>query len=232
MARFEPLRKLSPRRWYFRLRNEVRRRRGYEPAVTRTIRRVVEPGATCADVGAYVGEITRALRKAAGPTGTVFAFEAHPPTAARLREALAAEPDGARVVVENLAVTDGSAPTVTLFGGRGDLESEWNLGGHDVDGTATSPVAEVEATTLDDYFLGNPVQFVKIDVEGAEGLVLAGMRRILLEDGPTLVIEVHGEEQWRACERLRDVGYVLSDLRGRVAKPGDPRLYHMLATVH
>ncbi len=55
-------------------------------------------------------------------------------------------------------------------------------------------VYPTELTTLDDC-AGEPVGFVKIDVEGHETAVLRGGARVLREDGPNLLIEA--EERHR-----------------------------------
>ena len=58
----------------------------YEPELTAAIERVVEPGWSCADVGAHVGNITETLVRLVGRRGRVVAFEAHPSNAAELRD--------------------------------------------------------------------------------------------------------------------------------------------------
>src|SRR5262249_32818331 len=153
----------------------------------------------CADVGAHHGVITRVLAELAGPTGAVVAFEAHPDNAAALRDRVEPGPYGHRVTVENKAVTDGSTDTVWLHPGRDHASTEWNIGGVDVEGREHDPELQVAATSLDQYFAkGRWPDFVKIDVEGAEGDVLRGMRTLLREARPALVIEFHNDEGW-AC---------------------------------
>jgi len=201
----------------------------YEPKVVAAIKKNVRRGATCADVGANVGLITRVLAKAVGKRGQVIAFEAYPPTADRLRAALADEGLG-RITVENMAVTDGAEPTAWLHSGRGRADGEWNVVGHDVDGRETPPELEVPATSLDEYIsAGERLDFVKIDVEGAEGRVLAGMQRLLREARPLVLIEFHDDEGWDGRRHLLDAGYRLETLDGQPVPPGARRVYHCLA---
>lgn len=47
--------------------------------------------------------------------------------------------------------------------------------------------------TLDEALRGRPSDLLKIDVEGAEALVLAGAVGILRETRPSIVLEYHGE---------------------------------------
>ena len=85
-----------------------------------------------------------------------------------------------RVRVENLAISDGADRYVWLHAGRNRAGSEWNIIGQDVAGRPTAPEMRVRAVSLDGYFSTNDrIDFVKIDIEGAEDQALRGMRRIL-----------------------------------------------------
>jgi FkbM family methyltransferase len=52
------------------------------------------------------------------------------------------------------------------------------------------PVTTIDACVFEQGF--PPPDFVKIDVEDAEGLTLAGMNRVATEYAPMLLIEIHG----------------------------------------
>ena len=84
--------------------------------------------------------------------------------------------------------------------------------------------------SLDGWFSpGEPLQFVKIDVEGAEGLVLAGMRRLLREARPVLAVEFHDDDAWQARRELLEAGYGLSRTDGSTIDPEGARVYHVIA---
>jgi FkbM family methyltransferase len=204
----------------------------YEPDVCRVIRRIVQPGWVCADVGAYAGWITRELARSCATSGRVVAFEPNPTTFDQLHTALARGGYLDLVTIENVAVgdIDSGSDTVPLYAGRTGNEAEWNLRGRDITGAATQAVAEVRVVTLDRYFQpGSPLDFVKIDVEGAEGAVLRGMRRLLREQRPALVIEFHDEQSWADRAELLDAHYTLYDLGGRPLRADAERAYHCLA---
>jgi FkbM family methyltransferase len=131
---------------------------------------LVQPGDVCVDVGAHIGLFSLELARAAGPTGRVIAFEPAPDTRARLMENLDANQNGARVAVRSVALSDTSgrmtlhSPEDAADVGRRSLVS----GGEGV---------EVEVVRFDDLDLGlDRLDIVKVDVEGAEALVLEGMR--------------------------------------------------------
>ena len=199
----------------------------HEPELTAAIERVVKLGWTCADVGAHVGNITETLVRLVGRQGRVVAFEAHPANAEELRKRFGRLN---AVEVVNAAVSDGTSDRIALYAGRHDHSTEWNVVGHDVDGAPTRLELEVQAVSLDSWFLpGEPLHFVKIDVEGAEGLVLAGMRRLLREQRPVVALEFHDEEGWAAGRELVDAGYVLRTPQGSPVDPGGSRVYHVIA---
>jgi FkbM family methyltransferase len=202
----------------------------YEPELQAAITRLVRPGWTCADVGAHHGVFTRLLADLVGEGGRVVAFEAHPGNAQRLRKSLG---NGIRdrVVVENVAVTDGASERVTLHRGRSRASEEWNVVGADLEGRPTPAELEVTATSLDAYFAGRPLDFVKLDVEGAEASVLRGMRQLLHERKPAMAIEFHTDTGWAGRGELLDAGYRLETLAGEPidAGPEAQRVYQCLA---
>ena len=68
-----------------------------------------------------------------------------------------------------------------------------------------------------------------VDVEGAEGLVLAGMRRVLREQRPVVAIEFHDDAGWAGRRELLDAGYQLAATDGSAVDPEGPRVYHVIA---
>jgi hypothetical protein len=53
---------------------------------------------------------------------------------------------------------------------------------------------EVETLRLDDYRFDRPIRFVKLDIEGAEPLLVRGARELLARDRPLILSEVHAEQ--------------------------------------
>jgi FkbM family methyltransferase len=196
----------------------------YEPMVAQALCRLIQPGWVCADVGAHLGYFTLLLAHLVGEEGHVFAFEARPENCRWLEENIALNRLTARVTVENLAVSDGSQ-TFVYLNAPAYYTTEWSI-------VRASPVhrsLEVQAIALDQYFAKGPhVNFIKMDIEGAEYLALQGMRRLLQRDRPISPIELHGEEGQMAAELLNGSEYTLTDLEGQpIAGPVFPS--HILA---
>jgi len=139
------------------------------------------PGATFVDVGANVGNHVVYVARFLRPR-RVIAFEALPPAIALLRINVALNGiDGAVDLGRlgcGLSDAQGRAELVTTRG---------NLGGTRLRAHASGAVPLV---TGDEALAGEAVDFVKIDVEGMEMRVLAGLARTIAASRPILFVEV------------------------------------------
>jgi FkbM family methyltransferase len=144
-----------------------------EAAELRFVRAAVRPGMVAVDVGANVGLYTLILSRLVGTAGRVHALEPAPANLRALGRAI--EHAGATNVVVHAAAAGDRAGEVALHlapGNQGDHRIFPN-----VEARATIPVPSV---VLDDLLATEPrVDFVKIDVQGAELPVLRGLRRTL-----------------------------------------------------
>jgi FkbM family methyltransferase len=205
----------------------------YVPEVCRIIVRNVQLGWVCVDVGAHIGYFTLLLAKLVGEHGRVIAFEAHPKNAERLCSNVKINGYEARVQVENMAVSDGIHRWMKLFSGRKHSSFEWNIVGHDVEGNITQAELEIPATSLDAYFpLGSRVDFVKMNIEGAEAQALRGMRRLLQKCKPLVFVEFHDKDGWNGREELFAAHYYLYSLENAKWLDSErdiQRVYHCLA---
>lgn len=182
----------------------------YEPDLQDALKALVQPGWTVYDVGANVGYITLMLARLTAPDGRVFAFEALPANQERWRHNVACNALEGRVHLVPAAVTDACGAARFLIGPSDDMGKAAGSAGRSLDYAET---IEVPALSLDDfvYAQGNPPPaLVKMDIEGGEVLALPGMRRLLQEARPVLLLELHGPESARAAwEALTAAGYSL-----------------------
>jgi len=197
----------------------------YEPAIVDLIQHVVKPGSVCLDVGANVGAHTLVLARAAGPRGRVIALEPHPQLSARLERNVRL--NGYRnvtVVTAALADTDGSA---AFYGFAGDafyrgISSLLP----DIDATEPMQVAAITGKTLAARQRIASCDFIKVDVEGAERIVLRELWPLIERHRPYLVFE-YRKQHWtkfgsgfpEVSEPLRDAGYELLTIRRDVIQP-------------
>lgn len=132
------------------------------------------PGDVIVDVGAGRGEDVLAFSERVGPTGRVFAIEAHPATC-RLLEAFCSLNGLDNVVVLNAALMD-QPGSVTI-----ENVDDWRKNTVDNDRAVTAGTS-VPATTLDAVCRDHHVEaigFLKMNIEGAERRALRGMEPVL-----------------------------------------------------
>ena len=175
----------------------------------------LQTGDTFVDVGAHYGYFSLLAAKLVGDTGTVYSFEASPTTYSILNKNATLT---STVQAYNLAVSD--SDTELTFYEFPNLYSEYN----------TSEVEQFEqeewfqkhkprkiriSTTILDQFLSEEKtspSIIKIDVEGAEHRVIAGLRNHINDNAPAIVMEYlsaeRGNVQHKQAEQaLRAVGY-------------------------
>lgn len=205
----------------------------HEPHMQAVISERVREGMTVYDCGANVGYFSVMLARLVGPRGRVYAFEPSPASLEALRAAPALNDfQNLHVVAE--AVWDRRE---TLRFRRGDegasLVSDHVAGvfgdsdgaGDDASHDPSRAFVEIAADSLDNfvYERGNaPPDFVKLDVEGAEGAALRGARRLLAERRPGLLLEIHGEPGREVWSLLRELGYTPTNIvNGEVPRTAD-----------
>jgi FkbM family methyltransferase len=180
-------------------------RGSYESAESELFAQLVKPGMTVVDVGANVGYYTVLASRLVGERGRVLAFEPEPRSHALLARNVA-ENGCANVRLFALALADHQGEA-TLYADRENLGTP-SLVRANVAGDAATSV-QVPTTTLDAALaaaLGEaPVDLLKMDVQGAEKLVLAGAERLLRQPGLQLVLELWPPGLRRAGVEPREV---------------------------
>jgi len=159
----------------------------YEPDTVALLDRLLEQGSVYVDVGAHVGHHVLIGSARVGSGGGVHAFEADPATFRELLRNVNIN-RCANVRVNNQAVADNSG-TAHFFLADVSLSSANSLG--KTVHTSDKRI-DVTVTTLDAYFAAcraDRVDVIKVDVEGAELLVLRGAVNALTRYQPTLILE-------------------------------------------
>lgn len=164
----------------------------YEPAALDAVAKTVQRGQVAYDVGANLGVYTMQLLEAVGPRGQVFSFELNPVCVSMLL-----------ATVRGAGATNCSIFPLALGDTDGTIASTVNVGSTALGITQSSGIFASKVglrlgvtcvrldTVMAEFALPRP-DFVKIDVEGAEARVVAGMLSMLETHRPTLLIELHG----------------------------------------
>ncbi len=158
-----------------------------------------DPDGTYVDGGAFDGDtIHKYLDAASGRVGRAIAFEPDPSTFDRLKRNFAGdrriEPIKAGLYDRTDVlrfVNDGSR--AALISGTGDIE--------------------VPVVSLDEVLSGSRVDYIKLNIEGAELAALEGARQSIARYHPTLAISAYHapDHLWRVPELILsiDLGYTL-----------------------
>ncbi len=187
----------------------------------------LKPGMSVLDLGANIGVYSLIAAQSVGPTGSVYSFEPEPQNFQLLVRNLG-ENGLSNVTPLQKAVSSRNG-TITLY--FDDINfSCASLGKPNV--TRDSGGVEVEAITLDSFVQQNSVRvdFIKIDIQGAEGLFLQGAKSVLSSQNPQILMEYwpfglenlgsDPKEVWRSFEELGYEISVINELEGRIEKLG------------
>ena len=172
---------------------------------------LVRPGDVAIEVGANIGSLTVGLAKAVGSSGRVIAFEP---------QRVVFQTLCANVALNSLTWVDTVHAAVGLRPGNvmiaePDYAKPGNFGGVEViaprANTASLPdkAEPVTLLTLDDFYRGDHLRLIKVDVEGMEQDVLEGASRLLSDLRPMLYVENDRRDQSAALIRtIECFGYV------------------------
>lgn len=153
----------------------------YEPDVTDLFKAYIKPGQTVFDIGANIGYYTLLAAKWVGPSGRVVAFEPEPSNFEILRKNV--QLNGYSHVTLVPHAVSKAAGKIRLY------LNEQNRGDHRIyDSGETRTSIEIETVSLDGYCAEHPgrVDFIKMDIQGAEGGALDGMKNVL-QQNPSVV---------------------------------------------
>lgn len=185
-----------------------------EPDVGKSARSLIAVGETVLDIGANIGLLSCVFADSAGPDGRVFVFEPDPYTATFLKHNVRRF---GQVRVFEIALSDKSG-TANLF-----LNAQSGTSNSLADRSDASETVSVECLTLDDFLKREPLEqihLIKIDVEGYEPRVLAGMAETLKAHAETAMIIEYCPENLRLAgeipeallEQIAELGFELYTL--------------------
>jgi FkbM family methyltransferase len=191
----------------------------WEPEETAAFVAHVGPGMCVFDVGANVGYYTLLAARAVGASGRVFAFEPEPRNFALLSRSVAGN-GFVNVRLHNAAVSSGPGSA------RLHLDDA-NFGAHSFElgsvRTSSGRSVEVDAVALDGFLEEARDSaagiLVKIDVQGAEALVVEGARGLLALPRVTVFLELwpealerSGADPARLLDDLAALGFAFEDV--------------------
>ena len=181
---------------------------GYQDTV---VHQAVKKGMTVCDVGANIGYHTLRMAQWVGEQGRVFAFEPDAENYRLLVKNIAAN-NFKNVVAIQKAVCEKTGKACLYF-------CEGHRGDHRIfDSQDDRKTAAIETMAMDDFITeAGRVDFIKMDIQGAEGLALQGMDKFLRDNGrlifmtefePILLLKA-GTSPQHFLNRLIEYGFQL-----------------------
>ena len=190
----------------------------YEKMLSRIAASLIGHGDICVDAGANFGWYTTLMAKGCGPDGEVHAFEPVPQSFHELSKNYALLGSPVNVFINRIALGDKEdVITINVFDG----EPTGHASIADKRDAATSPY-DCRMSTLDSYLEEHSVHkvnFVKVDIEGAEMLFLRGAERLFKQEKPPIFL------MEMALEQTRHFGYLPNDLINFIGSRGDYEFY-------
>lgn len=158
----------------------------WESWLTQFMARTVRAGMTAVDVGANYGYYTLLLADLVGPSGATYAVEPNPDVATLLRRSVLLNGFYHRTTVCEVGAGDGPGQATLVVPDREPKNGALIAGAWTGGGTRY----EVNVAALDDLIPADrPIDFIKIDAEGGEEAIVAGMSRIFDKQRPAMVLE-------------------------------------------
>jgi FkbM family methyltransferase len=185
----------------------------YETFCTQVVKNHIKPGDVCFDVGANIGWYTTLFQTLCGASGAVHSFEPVPQTFAELEKNVALNNSRTKVFLNNFGLGDEEKNLEIHFSpdlptGHASLAKK----------NDSSEAIPVKIKTLDSYLTENGVKqvdFVKVDIEGAELMFLKGAKKLFEQEKlPVIFMEM-------ALETSREFGYKPDDLLVFIRKQGE-----------
>jgi len=187
----------------------------YEASETKIMRSMIRPGMTVVDIGANIGYYTLIASRRVGNEGQILAFEPEPKTYEVLKT---------NIHANNIVNTQCFPLAISSHAGeeRLFLSSENKMKHSLLSQDTQTDFIKVTTCTLDDFMEKrsiSKVDFIKMDIEGAEGLALSGLIGTLQKLGPTIMTEYAperlqrlGQDPVEFIQMLQRIGYCVFEI--------------------
>ena len=163
----------------------------HEPNVMNVLKKHIKDDMFAIEIGSHIGYFSLFLSNRLKSKGKLVLFECSPGVCKLLKNNLELNRFDKFTKVEEMAVSDQNS-TIDLY-----ITDDEEAATHSLIGglAGKGSKIEIQTITLDNYFITNKintkVDFIKIDAEGAEGLILKGAKDIIDKDKPLILIEMH-----------------------------------------
>lgn len=170
------------------------------------------------DIGANIGYFSQYFCHLMNDSKKLIVFEPEPKNLSYLKKNISCY-KSIRLVEKAVSNENGKASFYvdSLTGQNSSLLSDYKVFDKVVENSgvkATKTKIEVDTITLDSFmeqeYPNEKIDFIKMDIEGAELFALQGMKHVLAAHSPTIMVEV-SDNVPEVLKLLRDFDYILID---------------------
>jgi FkbM family methyltransferase len=184
--------RLDAIKWYIHYFGE------FEPQISLAWKRILKPGNTVVDIGGNVGYHALLAAQCVGPEGRVFTFE---PASKNFRDLMKniALNHMKNIYPQEVAISDRAGEVKIHYAGDNEQGSSSIVRGF---GEGRS-VKAIDFSRISEYTPIEEIDLIKIDVEGAEPLVIKGMLPIMDRLHPQCAIFIEVGSEHAGLDLLR-----------------------------
>ena len=194
----------------------------YDAHLVRLLEHLVRPGSVCLDVGANLGAITLQLARIVGRTGVVHSFEPVGAAFDRLKEHVTRNQASPPVTIHQVALSNQAGTAEIRCPEQGDFNQGTSSLVND-QARELSRTETIQLETLDAFAERHKLtklDLIKLDIQGAEPLMLRGAETTLRRFRPIIVTEASREDLVGLgmslgdyITQLEDLGYAVHRIR-------------------
>jgi FkbM family methyltransferase len=162
-------------------------------------------GGVVLDIGAHIGLFSVIASEIAGNSGKIFAFEPSPSTTSFLKKTIAINKKEILIFPVQQAMSNETGK-LTFFVSDNKVDNSNSLVSYE-DGRKLSGI-EVDVNTIDNFAAAkklSAVNFIKIDVEGAEYDTLRGGTNVFTTKRPACILAIHPTPIKVKGDKLEDI---------------------------
>lgn len=188
----------------------------WEDWISKTFRSVVKPGMTVLDIGAHHGYFSLLAGMLVGPTGVVHAFEPNPFHHKNFLKSVSLNGMYGRVKLNKVLLSNETGEIEIATCGEGGTSIQF-LGLEEINGVTKMTVPQ---GALTDYLPSLKADVIKIDIDGAEPLIMDSLCEVIDHNGSMFIFMEYvpsiwqkGHEPMSVLQRFVDRGFAFHILQ-------------------
>ena len=194
--------------------NSIKNGNYFEPEVIEIAKEYIKKGTAVLDVGANYGQMSVVFSQMTGEDGTVYSFEAEPHIFGILTRNLRA--NGCRNVKAIAGAVYNKCGEKLVFP-EPDFKRFDSYGSYGINPNAKEGRI-VESITIDSLQIGEPISFMKVDIQGSDLFALQGAKETILKNKMPILFEFEQQFQDEFKTSFNDYANFIKEIDYRFEK--------------